>query len=180
MNEERGYDLKRQHEDGWRGAVKQVPSLGKEIIVDIATFAEDYPFEGKEHTLNFDLALDHNVTKRVAGSRITVPSRSLLLLYKSKAAWDRAYRLHEGPPSAWERSKLVKDRSDLLALTDDEHVEDGWDLGFLRDQLESHSFLLPVLEEAWGDEDARERYRGFTAGRAREQMERLLEHLDFR
>lgn len=179
LREERGYEPRRQHVDGWRGAVKEVPSLDRDIVVDIGTFDEDYPFEGREATLDFDLALVQNVVKPVAGSQVTMPSRSLLLLYKLKAAWDRRSRIQRRSTDR-EVGKLVKDRADILALTDRARVADAWDLSFLRDQLDDHSFLIGVLEEAWMDENARRRYRSIRADEARKQIKDLLGLLDLR
>lgn len=145
----------------------------------VGTFGEDYPFEGREATLDFDLALVQNVVKSVAGSQVTTPSRSLLLLYKLKAAGDRRSRIQRRSTDR-ELGKLVKDRADILALTDGTRVADAWDLSFLRDQLDDHPFLLDILEEAWGDENARRRYRSIRADEARKQIEGLLGLLDLR
>lgn len=179
LKTERGYEKRRRTTDGWHGAVLHVEPLDKDIIVDIATYGLSYPFEGKQGTLNFDLTLDHKTHKEIAGVNLAVPNRSLLLLYKAKAAWDRGYRVdeHESPDEAWEQKKRVKDRSDILALTDDEHVKDPWELRFLNEALDEHPFLVDILQEAPKDPSARARYREIPEDDARNQLQTLMKLL---
>lgn len=178
LRSERGYQVKRGAEPGWRGASKRLPGVGP-IIVDVGGFEEEYAFDGRSERLDFDLALEHNAERRVAGGLVHVPTRGLLLLYKAKAAWDRANRLARGasPEPEWEPGKLVKDRADLLALLDP-RIKEAWDLGFLQAQLRRCPFLLGTLEAAALDRDARARYRGVDERTATAWVGQLLEHLD--
>lgn len=177
LKRERGYTKKRAHVDGWHGAVKDMQGLG-EVIVDIATFEEQYAFEGREERLNFDLALKHHAQRSIGESIANIPTRSLLLLYKAKAAWDRAHRLNHGASDdpTWEASKLVKDRADILALTARQKAI-TWDLQLLHDQLSRLRFLVGVLAAAPRDEDALAR-TGIDAEEARTRLEGLLELAD--
>lgn len=174
LRQERGFEPRRAHRQGWHGARKHLPDLGP-IVVDIGTYSKTQTFEGRDEALDFDLALDQNVQRRVAGSLVRVPSRSLLTLYKAKAAWDRRWRLEHdvSPDPDRERGKLVKDRADILALTDPA-LDAPWDLAFLSEQLQRLGFLADVLREAPESDAGIERYGKVSRGEAREAMERVL------
>lgn len=165
LRNERDYSRKRRHRDGWHGATKDLGELGT-IVVDIGSFERRYPLEGRDESLDFSLALDHHVTTRIAGTRFRIPTRSLLLLYKAKAAWDRTYRLANdiSPPSpSRDEAKLVKDRADILALSDPS-VDAPLDLSFLAAQLGRLDVLVDVLREGPEDPAAVERYGGLSQG----------------
>jgi hypothetical protein len=173
------YEPKRMHRDGWHGAVKHVAPLDQDVVVDIATYEETYRFEGRQAQLGFDEALDHHEPRRVAGIATRVPTRSLLLLYKLKAAWDRSYRLEHdaADQTGREEGKLVKDRADLLALTDPD-VDAPWELAYLQEKLTELDFLVPTLRQAARSEPARQRYRSTSREDAEDQVENLLGLLD--
>lgn len=178
LRTERGYETRDPMAHGWRGAVKRIPELDDRIVVDVGGFDEEYPLEGRSERLDFQEAIEHSAQHEVAGSRIRVPTRSLLLLYKAKAAWDRSHRLDRETSSDPERDrqKLTKDRTDILALADPS-LTAPWDLGYLQEKLEELPVLVEVLQEVDRSEDAVQRY---ASGRGREHdgVRRLLRQAD--
>lgn len=94
------------------------------------------------------------------------------MLFKSKAAYDRAARLaaDADPRPDWTRAKLAKDRSDIIALM---ASRSDWELRFLHDELVRLPFLVDVWRQA--PEDAAGMRRGeHDVEGARERVERLL------
>ncbi len=64
------------------------------IIIDFASREERYPFEGRDEELNFDILNGQTILKVIRNHiSAAVPTRSLLMLFKLKASWDRAYRI---------------------------------------------------------------------------------------
>jgi hypothetical protein len=102
------------------------------------------------------------VTRRarleVEGIEFIGPDLTLLALFKMKAAWDRSYRLETGssPDPAYERTKLVKDRADVLALLD--AGRGPLDARFAKATLDRFSFLVQVIDDTRADGDAHEFY----------------------
>ncbi|MHB8633322.1 MAG: hypothetical protein ACYDBQ_05045 [Thermoplasmatota archaeon] len=107
-------------------------------------------FHGRKEQLNFNLVLDHFVERDNAGYPLRVPTRSVLLLFKAKAAWDRASRIKAGESrdAAWEASKLNEDRSDILAILDSKPTAPDWEVGLLGSELRRLPFV--VGEDAQG------------------------------
>ena len=71
-----------------------------------------------------------------------VPKRTILLFLKLKAAWDRTYRI-ENSTSAdpeWDRSKLIKDYADILALLDPKYGGMNIDINELASLFEDDPF----------------------------------------
>lgn len=156
LRSERGCTPVRKQDTGWFGA-RKVVAPGMEFVVDIATYDEIHRFEGSEEALSFDLVLDHHTRVRLPSGSIRIPSRSLLVLYKAKAAWDRDHRLQQGTARepAWEQDKLVKDRADILALMDP--GDEGpivWDLRLLGETFRRVPFLASVFEAIPEDPEA--------------------------
>lgn len=174
LRDTRGYAKAVDHVHGWVGASKHVPGVG-ELIVDVAGHEEEYPFEGRQERLDFDLAAQHAVTETIAGHQLLIPTRSLLVLYKAKAAFDRATRLANGTSTkpAWERGKLVKDRADILALLDAPGKQ-PWEVTFLGEELRRLPFLIPVLRAAAADADGVARYGRCSPALASAMMEEFL------
>ena len=77
------------------------------------------------------------------GINFRVPERTLLLIYKLKASWDRTYRLEQGNSKnpLYLQGKVVKDGSDVLALIDPDHGGTELDLNYLGQQFEELEFL---------------------------------------
>jgi len=76
-----------------------------------------------------------------------VPTRSLLLLFKLKASWDRAYRIEkeQSDDPEWERGKRIKDYADILALLDPAYGGTDIDIAFLGEQFVHFEFLKACL-----------------------------------
>jgi hypothetical protein len=94
-----------------------------QIILDFISRESPYLFEGhRDIPFSFRILEGNTVTMRVrGGAEISVPNRSVLVLLKLKAAWDRRYRLDHGQPfisDDHEEMKWIKDCADLLALID--------------------------------------------------------------
>jgi hypothetical protein len=115
------------------------------IIIDFISRSEHDTFEGiDEKPLGFE-ALDAHTTVRTidGGVSFRVPDRSLLLLYKLKAAYDRGYRLRTGSSrdEEYEISKLEKDHCDILALLDRSVYDDELDYALLAEEFDGRDFL---------------------------------------
>lgn len=172
---ERGYARRRVATDGWKGATRRVEALGQDIVIDTASYEHAQPFEGLADSLPFALLETNHLLDRTYGPPIRIPTRSLLLLFKSKAAFDRAARLARGPiaDGGYTATKLVKDRSDLMALL--RHPTD-WDLAFLDQHLTRLPFLVDVWQAAVADPDAIQR-GGHSPDRPAGDLDRLLDQL---
>lgn len=105
-----------------------------------------------------------------------MPTRSLLLLFKLKAAWDRAYRI-ENEKSAdleWENGKLTKDYADILALLDYEYGGTDMDIAFLGEQFSHFEFLKECLKIIPDNLDVLTKYGRMDRKTARENCKKLL------
>ena len=154
--ENRGFGRVRDMTAGWKGATKPVPELGQDIILDTASYEMPNVFHARDEVLPFSLVADHHTTTDVYGRQVRIPTRSLMLLYKAKAAFDRAARLSDGSDEdpTYTRAKLVKDRSDIIALLQN---RDDWELRFLHEEFGRLPFLLEVVDIAVADHAALER-----------------------
>ncbi|MCK4718989.1 MAG: hypothetical protein KAT70_09990, partial [Thermoplasmata archaeon] len=88
-------------------------------------------------------------------------TRSLLLMMKLKAAWDRNWRIENDKSRnpSWERGKLEKDHSDILALIDPARGRQELDLSFLGNELNSRPFLREVFERTKTSFDSAQKYQ---------------------
>lgn len=172
LAQERHFTKATPHNDGWRGAHKHVPSLDQDILIDLATYAEEYSFYGRQERLDFAPVQDHWQVVDFLDVRTRIPTRSLLLLFKSKAAYDRAARLAADADRTphWTRAKLAKDRSDIIALM---ASRNDWELRFLHDEMTRLPFLVDVWRHAPADTEAMRRGE-HDKDEARERVERLL------
>jgi hypothetical protein len=124
------------------------PTESGSIIIDFGSRERPYRFEGRTEALDFEILNGNTVIKRIEGEiSAAVPTRSLLLLLKLKAAWDRRYRVETetSEDSLWERGKLIKDYADLLALIDPEYSGEDLILRFLG----NNSSTLISSKNAW-------------------------------
>lgn len=134
------------------------------IILDFISRNKSYPFEGHpEIPFSFETLSGNTVLMRVrGGSEIAVPNRAMLVFLKLKAAWDRNYRIEHGNPfisEDRERSKLIKDCADILALIDPRSGGREIDLEILGREVSRYKFIKDVLNQIPAIDPARERYR---------------------
>jgi len=171
---ERGYEHYRKH--GSHSVAKLIPN-NKEIIIDFISRETRDPFEGRTEILNFHILEGHTEIKEIKGKvPAAVPTRSLLLLFKLKAAWDRAYRLKHktSGDTSWESGKLIKDYADILALLDPAYGGTDIDIAFLGEQLTHFEFLKACLERIPDETDALKKYREIDRETARDTCNKLL------
>ncbi len=148
------------------------------IIIDFAGREEHYPFEGRNEELNFDI-VNGQTNMRDIRSRVStaVPTRSLLILFKLKASWDRAYRIDSETTDdpSWENGKLIKDYADIIALLDPSYGGTEIELNFLGDMLDDFDFLRECLRRIPENHDALGKYNRMDQRTVRETIERLLQ-----
>ncbi len=127
------------------------------IMIDFGSREDIYRFEGRCEECPFSLLDGRTATRDIgAGFPVVVPERTLLMIYKLKASWDRSFRILNGTSSdeEWERGKLRKDRADILALLDPAAGGTEIDLQYLGDRLHEFPFLVEMLQEIPDDNDA--------------------------
>lgn len=149
---------------------------GQSIIIDFGNRDEHYEFEGRDEELNFDSLNGQTTIKEIRDLPIPVPSRSLLLLFKLKASWDRAYRIEEETSDDMfrEQGKLIKDYADIIALIDPAHGGRDIDTGFLGEKLADFYFLKDCLMRIPENRDAVGMYNGMSQEAVRDNIMRLL------
>lgn len=155
----RGF-VKRRNPPFRNSIVKIIPPDG-EIIIDFIPRNHSSCFEGRDETCPMSLLQGKTVLKEISpGFLVTVPERSLLLLLKLKAAWDRAHRIeeHTSHDEDWEEGKLRKDRADILSLIDPTNGGTELDLMFLADMIHRYAFLTEILTIIPDDRDALQMY----------------------
>jgi hypothetical protein len=159
LETERGF-IKRRNPP-FRNSVAKILPLGGEIIIDFIPKNVRNRYEGRTEQCPLTLLYGRTVKKEIApGFSVTIPERSLLLLLKMKAAWDRAYRIQEriSHNEDWENGKLRKDRADILSLIDPEHGGAELDFMFLGDMMQASKFLGEILTIIPDDRDALRMY----------------------
>ncbi|WP_048198282.1 hypothetical protein [Methanocella arvoryzae] len=172
--EERGYQ--RRDEDGIKFLEKRTER--GEIIIDFVTTSDPWEFYGTGVNLGFghlDIP-DLTVAKKIGEAEVLIPTRSLLLIYKLKASWDRTKRCLEGKSTRqrWEEDKAIKDGADVLALIDPENGGTDLDLGFLGKAFSQYHFLKDHLVEICHDARIISEYGRMDEKTASEVCERLL------
>jgi hypothetical protein len=156
--------------------MKHIPE--GEILIDFGSKEDVCRFEGRTEECPFSLLDGRTKVREIrAGSPVVVPERTLLLIFKLKAAWDRSARIRSGTSydDGWEQGKLRKDRADILALLDPAAGGTEIDIKYLGEQLAGFSFLLKILQEIPLDRDAIAMYRRMDQTQARDVIERLLQ-----
>lgn len=148
------------------------------IIIDYISRETRDPFEGRNERLDFHILDTHTEMRRIIdGVPIAVPTRSLLLLFKLKAAWDRAYRIEQGISEdalTRERGKLIKDYADILALIDPNFGGNELELGFLGEQFVRFEFLKDCLANIPENNDALAKYGNMDQETAQNTCNNLL------
>ncbi|MBX8643077.1 MAG: hypothetical protein KIY10_10945 [Thermoplasmata archaeon] len=129
------------------------PSPAGRIVVEFASREEDFWFEGRREKLDFNILNGNCIVREFQDLRATIPNREVLFLMKLKAAYDRSARLENGtsPDPPWERGKVEKDRSDIIALVD---TNDALNLKLLKEYLDKFPFLLKTLESVVNEASA--------------------------
>jgi hypothetical protein len=173
LRKERGYTHYRL--PGVSSVAKATPA-GK-IIIDFASKEGHFLFAGRSEELNFDTLDGHTVEKKLRGKvSVNVPERSLLLLFKLKACWDREYRIRHGTSHdlEWEQGKLTKDYADVLSLLDPAHGGRDLNLEFLGRQFTVFEFLKGCLGNIPDRYDGIDKYGKLDSEDAKEIVETLL------
>ena len=155
--------------------VKHVP--GGEIRLDFGSREDVCRFEGRTEECPFSLVDGRTEVREFrAGSSVVVPERTLLLIFKLKAAWDRFTRIrdHTSLNEGYEQGKLRKDRADILALLDPDAGGREIDIRYIGEQLQEYPFLVETLREIPLDIEAVAMYRRMNQEQARDVVESLL------
>jgi hypothetical protein len=154
LRDERGF-VPERHPMIPNTVVKNTPA--GQILIDFASRDDVCRFVGRDECCPFKL-LDGqtDVIDLEPGCRIPVPTRTLLLVFKLKAAWDRSQRLQNetSRDPEWEQGKVRKDRADILALIDPTAGGTDIDIQYLGSYLRENLFLFEVLEQIPLDNDA--------------------------
>ncbi len=143
------------------------------VVIDIANRGDDR-FEGRKETLKLNIVDGNTEIRDIEGQKVPVPSRSVLLMMKIKAAWDRSWRVENdrSEDTEWDLSKMIKDHSDILSIIDMD--DDQYDINI--DQMGSYfkhyHFLEKVLDDMMDSKTAYEKY-GIRSEKATEIIERF-------
>ena len=148
-----------------------------EIIIDFLSDESDGTFKGRKEIFGFDKLRERSVVRVVDGDlRMRMPERTLLLIYKLKAFWDRTWTVeNENVPNAnYLRGKIVKDGSDILALIDPEHGGMEIDLNYFGSQLKRLDFLKEQLRMIPESDDTIKKYGRMDARTAKDICDKML------
>jgi hypothetical protein len=148
-----------------------------EILIDFGSREDICRFEGRTEECPFSLLDGHTAVREIRpGSPVVIPERTLLLIFKLKAAWDRSFRLRSGTSNdaEWEQGKLRKDKADILALLDPDAGGTEVDIRYLGELLQTFPFLRELLQAIPDDRDAVVMYRRMDQLQARDVIDRLL------
>jgi hypothetical protein len=171
----RGF-IKRRNPPFRNSVIKVIPPDG-EIIIDFIPRNERNCFEGRDETCPMSLLNGRTIAKEISpGFSVTIPERSLLLLLKLKAAWDRAYRIegHTSEREDWEKGKLIKDRADILSLIDPQAGGTELDFMFLGEMMHRYPFLIETLAMIPDDRDALQMYTRIDRDAAQDAIGNVL------
>jgi hypothetical protein len=155
--------------------VKHTPD--GEIVIDFGSRDDVCRFEGRNEECPFSLLTGQTDLRELGeGISVAVPTRTLLLLFKLKAVWDRSYRIksHRSDDEEWEQGKVRKDRADILALLDPDTGGMEIDIRYLGEKLGEYPFLKDIIREIPRDTDAVALYRRMTQQQVQDIIDRLL------
>ncbi len=151
-----------------------------EIIIDFLSDKSDISFKGRKESFGFDMLRERSV-RRVVDSdlQMLMPDRTLLLIYKLKAFWDRTWIIENERPSNSEylKGKIIKDGSDILALIDPMFGGEEIDLRYLGAQLKDLDFVKDQLREIPDNRDSLEKYGKLKAQTAKEIGQTILSQI---
>jgi hypothetical protein len=171
LTSEKGY---RPYTDESGTTVSKRTDYG-EIIIDFATTSDPCGFLGRRETLNFNEISGRYKEIPIRSVNARIPERTLLVLYKLKAAHDRKYRIDSSlyHDMDWGRGKLVKDYADIVALLDPGKGGRDIDLYYLGDKLKEMSFLREYLAGIPDQVESIDRYGKM----GREEVKELIDDL---
>ncbi len=173
---DRGFVKARNIDDTKR--VEKKIEEGKYIIIDFGNREREDPFEGQACYLTYDILDGQTELKPIgAGLYFPVPKRSVLLLFKMKAAWDRNHRISQNTSHdiEWEKGKLRKDRADILALLDPSMGGRDIDISMLGQKIKEYQFLRQCLDEIITDVEAIEFYGRISEDEVRSLINQLVD-----
>ena len=144
-----------------------------QVIIDFANRGND-SFEGNHGALNLGIVDGHTEVRMIDSQEVPVPSRSVLLMMKFKAAWDRNWRYKREISRDLDKelSKTIKDYSDILALIDSAKGGDDIDIELLGDFFSEYEFIQPVIDLISDSQEAADKYN-IPLERAKEIVERF-------
>ena len=151
-----------------------------EIIIDFLSDSSDITFKGRRESFGFDTLRERSVKRTVDGDlQMLMPDRTLLLIYKLKALWDRTWMVdNEQPPnSEYLKGKIVKDGSDILALLDPRFGGQDIDLRYLGEQLMYLDFVKDQLRQLPENRDSLDKYGKLDARKAKEICHIILSQI---
>ncbi len=127
--------------------VKKISSEGQPIIIDFGTYESNQQFEGTDKILSFEILIENSEIRQIGNISFRIPNRSVLLILKLKASWDRHYRISHNisHDNEWEQGKLLKDYGDILALIDPHMGGQEIRFDILGEFLSEYSFLKDCL-----------------------------------
>jgi hypothetical protein len=175
LTSERGFEKEPDPFSGRKGVVLR-PALGRPIRIDFAYMSMEDTFEGTPDKMPMGFVVDHSSVEDMGGLRVPLPSRMMLIILKTKAAWDRRWRLEQGRSRepALEREKLAKDGADIMAIADSLKDSRVVEIGLLSEAMERYPFLIDILAKIGNDKREVETY-GKDPVLARERIKRMLE-----
>jgi hypothetical protein len=158
LTQRRGYE-KRSDTSSQARYLSKFSQHGQ-IDIDFANRSGKNKFEGREEELPLSWLDKYTTTTFLEDIEVPVPTRSFLLLMKMKAAWDRNWRLEHrlSGDIGWERGKLVKDYSDILALIDLKHGGNNLKIELIGEEFGRLSFLKDVIDRVKTSTDAAIKY----------------------
>jgi len=173
LRADRGYVRRGPEHMGGRSLQKPTP-IGP-IRLDIASFESSFTFEDGQRPLDLAPLRDRTVERELEDLRVPVPERSMLLVMKLKAAWDRQWRVdHRTSDDVdYDRTKALKDLADILALIDPEEGGADLDVDLLGSYLEMYPSMRVVLQRIAREPIGAMRY-GIPLTQATRTVDRLL------
>ncbi len=174
LTSDRGFQKEMDPFSGRKGVVLET-ARGRPIMIDFAYMSREDPFEGTGDSLPMQLVVDHSAVEDMGGWRVPLPSRTMLLVLKLKAAWDRRWRLERGRSRnpRLEEEKLAKDGADIMAIVDSFEGAEVVEVGLLGEALERYPYLRDVLGRI-GDDPREVMTYDRDPAPARERIGRML------
>lgn len=175
LRKKHGY-LESRRELQMPSGIEKNTDYGK-IIIDFIPKGLNQPFEGQDIPFHFSITEGNVTLKSIRNTcSMYIPTRTILIFLKLKAAWDRNFRVENNSSNDpdWDRSKLIKDYADILALLDPKSGGYETNLDKLGDLFDKYPFLLQTLFKIQYSREALERY-----GRLEKpEIKHIFDHLD--